>query len=143
MADQHVTQPNDDLTEMCLTTHKFCLQAARHGLDAGGDLAHPDVINILLDCAESNAMVASFLSRGSARTRHVVDLNARIASACADVLLAFEHGGGPMRSAYAMCLEVADLSGHFGEASDGGAEVGRDQALADSFPASDPPASGK
>jgi hypothetical protein len=125
----------------CLATYRICRATATHGSQADSDWADSTMLNLLHDCAEMNLALVEFLNRGSAFSRVLSGLCARVSEACADALAPHEHADAQLRVAYAVCqrshLVCAFLNGalpeeHFDP---------RDVALQGSFPASDPPPS--
>ncbi len=139
MAEHPQHHDTSELVDACLSTQKLCMQAVSLCLVAGGNLAQKNVINSLLDCAESNGATASFLARASRQSVDIVKFNSRISSHCADTIGSFDDQAGQLRSVYAACLQVADASLGFGDSERKKEERQRDKMVADSFPASDPP----
>lgn len=62
----------------------MCLQAASHGLDAGGRLADGALFRLLLDCAQVCQMTADFMLRGSEAYASVCRLCAEICERTAE-----------------------------------------------------------
>ncbi len=138
MAEKSAVNAADTLIDTCLMTNKSCLQAVQYIAEAGGQPSLSGVLNGLLDCAEASATAASFAARSSSFSRETLRWSAGVAARCAEQLAPHEHQNAPLRSAYALCLELAAV----GRSSDSDAtdvEDMRDKALADTFPASDPP----
>jgi hypothetical protein len=125
--------------DICLSTHKLCLQAAAFCIDRGGDLYDPELLHALLDCAEINQTAANFLCRVSRHSTSIVHLAGDVSRSTADHLARVEQSDGLLRSVYAACLRSSDICGDFGRAWIKPDEDARDQILQDSFPASDPP----
>lgn len=125
----------DDLME----TYRVCHQTAAYSIDSGGELATLARLRAFDDCAEINLTLANFLLRASDHSHALAELCAEVSAACAEAIEDVEHQDGQLRAAYAACqhsrqscLEV--LGEYVPEVEDA-----RDEAVRESFPASDPP----
>ncbi len=126
----------DDLME----TYRICHQSAAYCIDAGGDLATLARLRAFDDCAEISLTLANFLLRASKHADALAQLCVDVSTACAEEIRDVEHRDGQLRAAYAACrrsrracLEV------LGEVVTN-EDDDRDEAVRESFPASDPPA---
>jgi hypothetical protein len=127
--------------DICLSTHKLCLQAAAYCIDRGGELADSELLHALLDCAEINQTAANFLCRVSRHSTDIVHIAGEVSRFTADHLARVNQNDGLLRSVYAACLRSSDVCSDFGKAWIRPDDDARDKILADSFPASDPPPS--
>jgi hypothetical protein len=125
--------------DICLSTHKLCLQAVAFCIDRGGELADTELLHALLDCAEINQTAANFLCRVSRHSTDIVHNAGAVSQQTAEHLAHIEQTDGLLRSVYAACLQSADVCAEFGRAWERPHDDARDEILRDSFPASDPP----
>jgi hypothetical protein len=70
--------------EDCLNCHAVCAMTVQYCLTEGGEKADPDLVGVLLDCAEICQTSANFMLRGS-------PYHALTCSACADICRACEE----------------------------------------------------
>lgn len=122
-----------------METYRICRQTAAHCIDEGGDLATIDRLRAFDDCAEINLTLANFLLRDSEHARLVAATCLEITTACAESMREIEHRDGQLRAAYAVCLKTRHICLRLLGKKEAEAEDGRDEAIRDSFPASDPP----
>lgn len=125
----------DDLME----TYRICHQTAAYCIDSGGELATLTRLRAFDDCAEINLTLANFLLRASKHAHMLAQLCVDVSTACAEAIQDVEHRDGQLRAAYAACrrsrhacLEVLGDESPIEEDD-------RDEAVRESFPASDPP----
>lgn len=101
--------------EACFRCHRACLEAQQHLIVVDGDLAGPEPMNILLDCAEVCHTTGSLLIRGSARQLLMADLCATVCDECADQWDATAAGDDVLLRCAAECRACAaacrDLAG--------------------------------
>lgn len=79
----HMAEQMQRCIDECLSCFSVCEQTLTHCLKKGGKHAAPDVVKLLVDCAESCRMSAAMLSRESA-------FHAQHCSLCADICKACE-----------------------------------------------------
>lgn len=127
--------------DICLSTHKLCLQGLAFCIDRGDEYADRELLHALIDCAEINETAANFLCRVSKHSTDIVHIAGTVSEKCAGHLARIEQTDGLLRSVYAACLRSADVCSEFGKAWIDPDDDERDEILRDSFPASDPPPS--
>lgn len=121
----------------CLTVHRLCTEAEGRALQG---VWHPDSgqLRALLDAADVALVTAQLLLRQSPYHEGQSRLCQEVARGCAEALGPQEHGDDQLRATYAACVHLTqvcrDLLGQPREAS----ETDRDEALEETFPASDP-----
>ncbi|MEX0747511.1 MAG: hypothetical protein WD275_05870 [Rhodothermales bacterium] len=125
----------DDLME----TYRICHQTTAYCIDSGGDLATLMRLRAFDDCAEINLTLANFLLRGSEHAPEMAALCLSISTACADSIRDIEHSDGQLRAAYAACQRSRHASLELLGREHRAEEDARDEAVRESFPASDPP----
>ncbi len=128
------------LMDACMDVYKVCRQTAAYCADRRGDYAAPHRIQVLHDCADAHLLASDFLARASPYHRKAAGLACDIAQACADAFRDLEHDDPQLRKLYAVCAQSTQLVGAFlGRVEHAPEADARDQALKESFPASDPP----
>ena len=125
----------DDLME----TYRVCHQAAASCIDAGGELATLERLRAFDDCAEANLTLANFLLRASDHAADMARLCEKVSAACAREIADIEHSDGQLRAAYAACQHSRHACLQFLGEETPATEDQRDEAVRESFPASDPP----
>lgn len=125
----------DDLME----TYRICHQTAAYCIDSGGNLATLARLRAFDDCAEINLTLANFLLRASEHSTALARLCAEIATACAEEIQDVEHQDGQLRAAYAACQRSRHACLELLGDETVETEDDRDEAVRESFPASDPP----
>lgn len=124
----------------CLAAYKACLQTAAYCANQGGTLADPHRLQVLHDCADVNLATANFLTRGSRFLPRITEVCAEISEACADNLSADEHDHPQLRVTYAACQRASrSCTEFFDNEVQSDEDAQREEALLESFPASDPP----
>ena len=66
-----------DCIANCTECHSICVETTTHCLHMGGEHASPEHIGVLLDCAQTCAVSADFMLRGS-------DLHGKTCGVCAE-----------------------------------------------------------
>ena len=122
----------------CMEAYKACRQTAAYGVNEGGRLADPHLIQILYDAAEINLAMADFLSRASHFHNELGRLAIRITRACADAISQDEHDDEQLRITYAVCERAVRACEELVGARDEADLDERDVELRGTFPASDP-----
>jgi hypothetical protein len=136
----------DNLTfkfsDECRDTSQACYRAAMHCIESGRPLNDPDRVRILLDCADTAALMAAGLNRSSAFQRPMGRLLMVVARACGHAIEDVDHDDPHLRSAYVLCQRIRiSCSEHLGEA-DAAAYDEQDLTVQGTFPASDAPPTG-
>ena len=135
-ADTHALR----LMDTCMDVYQTCRQTAAYCADRRGDYAAPHRIQVLHDCADVHLLTADFLARASHYHRQAAGLACDIAQACADAFGEIEHDDPQLRKLYAVCAQATQQLGAFlGRVERQPESDARDEALKESFPASDPP----
>jgi hypothetical protein len=80
----HMAEQMQRCIDECLSCFSVCEQTLAHCLKKGGKHAAPDLVKLLVDCAESCRMSAGMMSRESA-------FHARHCMLCADICKACEE----------------------------------------------------
>jgi hypothetical protein len=80
----HMAEQMQRCIQECLSCFSVCEQTLAHCLKKGGKHAAPDLVKLLVDCAESCRMSAAMMSRESA-------FHARHCALCADICKACEE----------------------------------------------------
>ena len=125
----------DDLME----TYRICHQTAAYCIDSGGDLATLERLRAFDDCAEANLTLANFLLRASNHAADMARVCHKVSVACAREIEAIEHNDDQLRAAYASCQHSRHACLEFLGEEAIEREDARDEAIRQSFPASDPP----
>ena len=79
-----LTSAMEECIQACLDCHASCLCLARSCVHAGGSLAGPAHVTVLLDCADCCRTTANFMLRDS-------PLHARLCRLCAELCAACER----------------------------------------------------
>lgn len=78
MAAESMAGALEDCIQNCIECNRTCMETFTYCLHTGGDHANPDLIRLLLDCAQICQTSADFMIRESA-------LHPRICGVCADI----------------------------------------------------------
>ena len=119
----------------CLACRDACLAALDHCRQQGGAHCDGDNLRLLQECAECCRAVGESLLTGAEVARNVLQACAEAAARCAQMASGFP-GDATMQACSEAALRVASC---LKQAATPAAED-YDKTLADSFPASDPPA---
>ena len=117
-----------------LAAHRVCLETLNYCLQTGGAHAAPELLRPLMDCAEICGATASFVLRDSESAQDLYEVCAEIATRCARACLQVGDDA-TMKACADACLRVGSAAKRSAPADDD-----YDKTVADSFPASDPPA---
>ena len=93
---------------------------------------------LLDDCADIHLTLSGLLTRQSSFQQDLARLCANVAEACAKELDAYEHDDAQLRVAYAACHGSHRACMEFAVTGEDAAYSKRDEALKETFPASDP-----
>jgi hypothetical protein len=69
--------------ELCKTCHDTCLEVVDHCLRRGGDLANPEHLKLLADCADICRLAGDFMTRNSRLHARTIELCIEICEECA------------------------------------------------------------
>lgn len=78
-----ITEDMVHCIQECTSCHAVCLNATKHILDRGGDLAEPGLMRVVQDCAEICQVSADFMLRGSGLHGLICETCAVVCEACA------------------------------------------------------------
>jgi hypothetical protein len=73
---EHISGAMRDCIKSCSNCHDVCTETLIHCLEMGGELAAPDHVRALIDCAQTCDASRDFVLRGS-------ELNMQLRAACA------------------------------------------------------------
>jgi hypothetical protein len=118
-----------------LAAHRICLETLNYCMQSGGNHAAPKLLRLLTDCAEICSATANFILRDSEAIGHLCEVCAEIAADCARACLEFGDDA-TMKACADACLQVGSSAKKLCAPPD----ADYDKTVADSFPASDPPA---
>lgn len=99
-----------EATDDCLECHRVCLHTFSHllTLETDAEIAEPDQLNLLLDCADICATCADFLLRASAFQTRIADLCCEICRR-SQQLCELPGGADPIvRECAAVCARCAN-----------------------------------
>ena len=137
-----VGHPAETLALQCveanMEAYRACMMTLPYCIQQGGDLATPARLQVLHDCADLNLAVANFLARGSRFHKPLAELCIDVSRACAEALADIEHSDPQLRIVYAACQRVAQACHSLTASAETEASRKRDEALRETFPASDP-----
>ncbi|RMH65975.1 MAG: hypothetical protein D6685_05320 [Bacteroidetes bacterium] len=137
MTDATSLTPTQRVAQDGLTVHRLCLEAEGRAL-SGAWTPEPGQLRALRDAADVALATAHLVLRGSPYHEGLCRLCQEVARACADALGSQEHGDAQIRATYAACVHLTQVCRILlGEAPDE-TENDHDEALVDTFPASDP-----
>lgn len=124
----------------CMEAYKLCQQTAAYCVAQGGGLASPERLQVLYDCADINLLLTNFLARASRFHRPLAELCMEVSRACAEAFGADEHDDPQLRVTYAACIRAARSCAELlGKEEEVPMNDARDEAIWESFPASDAP----
>ncbi len=129
----------DRLIDDLMNTYRVCHQTAAYCIDHGDELATLERLKAFDDCAEVNLTLANFLLRGSEYAVDLAKVCIDVSEACAASVRDIEHDDPQLRAAYAVCLRARHACRLFLGEERPVVEDERDEAIRESFPASDPP----
>jgi hypothetical protein len=124
------------VVDACLDAYKQCTRAVAEGLE-GVRLA-PAQIRGLLDCADASLALAGLLARRSPHSRALAAVCADVAEHCAEGLAGQEHESPVLRVAFATCHRAASACRELLGVEQAEQSDEHDEAVSESFPASDP-----
>lgn len=96
----------DDCIDTCLACHQLCLETLTHSLREGGELALPEHIRVLADCAQLCQTNADFMIRGSDLHGYTCGACAVVCDACAESCGGFP-GDSQLDECAALCRRCA------------------------------------
>lgn len=122
-----------------MNAYSTAYQSAVYCTHTAGLRDNLDLIRLLFDTADANLTAANSLARGSRFSTDLGSLCLRISDACADALSAIEHDDDQLRVAFAATTRVCRALAQFHGLKDYAKYDEVDEAVDESFPASDPP----
>ena len=131
-------EEQDLAARAALDAYRQCKAAAQHCLNARREDRIRPCAGALEDCADASLVLANFLVRDSPLIPGALELASDAARQAASVISGLEHADGQLRATYAACqnlLRVCRDLATGGSASP--ANDARDEALRETFPASD------
>ncbi|MGC4095747.1 MAG: four-helix bundle copper-binding protein [Nitrospira sp.] len=84
MEGHHMNEEMRRCLQLCHECHAICIQMIGHCLGLGGRHATPDLIGILMDCAQICTTTADYMARGSSFHDRTCGLCAEICRLCAE-----------------------------------------------------------
>jgi hypothetical protein len=138
MTNEGATGLNVDMRQAAsdsLAAHRTCLETLTYCMQSGGDHAAPELLRLLTDCAEICSATANFIFRDSEAIGHLCEVCAEIAARCARACLQFGDD-----ATMKMCADACLQAGSSTKKLCTPVDTDYDKTVADSFPASDPPA---
>jgi hypothetical protein len=120
---------------VCVECYRMCMETLSYCLQRGGAHADESLVRLLLDCADLCRLSNDLLVRRS-------DWHGRLSSLCAEACAqcARRCAEFPDDAQMAACAEVCLRCASTCKRMDTAPAVSYDKAVADSYPASDPPA---
>src|SRR5262245_42037636 len=92
--------------ENCIECHRICLEAVQHCLRRGG--AQPELVRLLLDCAQVCQTSAEFMIRNSELHHAACELCAHVCTHCADECAALGSADSQMQECADVCAQCAE-----------------------------------
>jgi hypothetical protein len=129
----------DRVIDDLMHAYRLCHQSAAYCIDHGGRLATLDRLKAFDDCAEVNLTLANFLLRGSEHAVMLARVCIEVSASCAHSIEDIEHSDPQLRAAFAVCHRARHACLQLLGEERAVIEDERDQAIRESFPASDPP----
>lgn len=129
----------DRVIDDLMHAYRVCHQSAAYCINNGGELATLERLKAFDDCAEVNLTLANFLLRGSEHAVALARVCIDVSQACAESIQEIEHEDAQLRAAYAVCHHARHACLQLLGEEAPVVEDERDQAIRESFPASDPP----
>lgn len=123
-----------------LEAYQACQETLYYCEQEGGDYAEALFIRQLHDASEMSLTAANFLMRGSPFYRPLLELAGEILQSCAESIEAAEEANDQFEVAYVACLRARQATFELIDPERHMDDNDQDKTLADSFPASDPPA---
>ncbi|MER3419461.1 MAG: ferredoxin [Chloroflexota bacterium] len=134
---QRITPEVRQAISDCLACYSICTETLDYCVERGGTLAAAELLRRLRDCAELCRVSADFLLRGSARAVALCALAAEAAVVCAQACAAIADDA-LLHACQDACLRCATSCKEVTVKEE--TAVDWDAVGADSYPASDPPA---
>jgi hypothetical protein len=103
----HMGEQMQRCIQECLSCFSVCEQTLAHCLRKGGKHAAPELVKVMVDCAESCRMSAAMMSRESAFHARHCGLCADICKACEEACEEFA-GDAQMKACADACRSCAD-----------------------------------
>ena len=94
--------------ENCTECHRICLEAVHHCLHKGGAHADPDLIRLLLDCAQICQTSADFMIRSSSLHQETCATCAEVCAHCADECAGLGGEDAQMQECADVCAQCAE-----------------------------------
>lgn len=94
--------------ENCTACHNVCVETASHCLGVGGDHSSREHITILLDCAQTCAISADLMLRGSELHGRMCDVCAEACERCAQDCDRLADGDETMLRCAEICRRCAE-----------------------------------
>ncbi len=137
-SSQRITPEIRQSISECLACYSVCTETLGYCTDKGGALAAPELLRRLRDCAELCRVSAEFLLRGSELAARLCALTAQAAAACAQTCATIP-GDAQLHACQDACLRCA--ASCKAVTANTQTSLDWDAIDAESYPASDPPAS--
>ena len=94
--------------ENCTECHRICLEAVTHCLRRGGAHSQPELIRLLLDCAQICQTSADFMIRNSELHQQTCAVCAHVCAHCANVCAGLGSADPQMQECADICAQCAE-----------------------------------
>ena len=127
----------DEAAQACLDVYRHCTASAQHCLNVRREDRLRRCAGSLGDAADASLLLGNLLLRRSAMVGQAMVLCTEATRQAASSIAGLEHADGQLRATYAACQNLLRvMKGLSGDAADA-QEDDRDEALEETFPASD------
>ena len=127
----------DEAAAACLEAYRECRASAQHCLNARREERVRRCSGALEDGADASLMLANLLLRRSPLAEHAIPFCAEAARHAASAISGLEHADGQLRATYAACQNLLRVCRDLGGPAVKNMHDERDEALLETFPASD------
>lgn len=134
---QRITPEVRQAISDCLACYSTCTETLGYCVEKGGVLVAPELLRRLRDCAELCRVSADFMLRGSELAQRLCALSAEAATACAQACAAIA-ADAQLHACQDACLRCATSCKKVTMQDE--TAVDWDDVVAETYPASDPPA---
>ena len=133
----HRTEDQDLAASAALDAYRECKASAQHCLNARREDGIRKCAGALEDCADASLLLSNLLLRQSPLIPAAIDVVEGAARQAAMMITGLDHANGQLRATYAACQNLLRVCRDLTGASRPAEEDARDEALIETFPASD------